>query len=333
MGALWANRKWRYAVLACVTALVVAVACALVLTADGTDGASRAVRAKASGGTDATAWKPDPHGTATATGKAVLKLRFALNVFYLPRYNPYKQTPFAPEYKIDLKAFPASPGQNAGPVRNVRVSLDLTAFKGKAEIHDVNKGYGCVRTGFRVDCALEDIKSGEGALFVPFSVTPKRPGTALGPAGSFTMTVRSADAPTIRHTTRLIVGSPYLTARHDYPRLTDVRAGGEMRLTPAFGNKGDTAVDGGVSLVISSQEATLLPRYGNCRYNKPSGATLAWCDFPGPLPAGAAYETDGPVVAVADRTARTGDVFFSVWRTVDADYLSRLPATAPRGSG
>ncbi|WP_369173062.1 hypothetical protein AB5J49_36185 [Streptomyces sp. R28] len=81
--------------------------------------------------------------------------------------------------------------------------------------------------------------------------------------------------------------------------------------------------------------ATLLPRYRNCRYNKATGATFAWCDFPGPLSAGAAYQTDAPVTAVADRTARSGNgnVSFTVWRTVDADYLSRLPASAPHGSG
>ncbi|MEU0603542.1 hypothetical protein ABZ484_35765 [Streptomyces sp. NPDC006393] len=56
--------------------------------------------------------------------------------------------------------------------------------------------------------------------------------------------------------------------------------------------------------------------------NKATGAaTFAWCDLSGSLPAGAAYETDGPVTAIAGPEARTGDV------------LSRLPASAPRGSG
>lgn len=62
-------------------------------------------------------------------------------------------------------------------------------------------------------CALPDIKYGEGADFLPFQVKPK-PGTALGPAGSIVVTVHSADAPTIRHTTRVMVGSPYLTTRN-----------------------------------------------------------------------------------------------------------------------
>ncbi|WP_030173329.1 hypothetical protein [Streptomyces sp. NRRL S-813] len=333
MGALWANReRRRYAVMACATVLVVAVVCAVALITRGSGKAGGAAGTRAPGTAARTVWTPDPHGTtaATGTGKAVLGLRFALNVFYLPRYSPPAGAPFAPEYTIDLKSLPASPGQSPTPVRDVRVSLDLSAFKGKADIYDVNKGYGCVRTDFHLDCALGDIE--QGSLFVPFRAKPK-PDTARGPAGSLKMTVRSANAPTLRHTTRLIVGSPYLTARQDYPRLTGVRPGGEIRLTPAFGNKGDTAVDGGLSLLISTRDATLPLRYGNCRYNKATGATFAWCDLPGPLPAGAAYETDGPVTAVADAEARTGEVRFSVWRTVDGDYLSRLPASAPRGSG
>lgn len=299
----------RYVAAGCAAVLVAAVVWAAALVAQGTG-----------------------HPAPTGSGEAVLKLRSALNVFYLPRYSPPAKAPFAPEYTIDLEALEASPGQNRAPVENVRVSFDLSAFKGKAEIYGVHKGYGCARSGFHVDCALGDIKLGEGAVFLPFYVKPE-PGTAPGPAGALAMTVRSANAPTIRHTTRLIVGSPSLTARQNYPQRTGVRPGGEIALTPAFGNKGDTAVQDGISLRVTAHEATLLPRYRNCRYNKATGATLAWCDFPGPLPAGAAYQTNTPVTAVADRTARSGDVSFSVWRTVDADYLSRLPASAPHGSG
>lgn len=333
MGALWANReRRRYAVMACAMVLVVAVVCAVALITRGSGRAGGAAGARASGSPDRTVWTPDPHGTsaATGTGKAVLGLRFALNVFYLPRYSPPAGAPFAPEYTVDLKSLPASPGRSPARVRDVRVSLDLTAFKGRADLYDVNKGYGCVRTDFHLDCALGNID--QGAIFVPFRAKP-RPDTARGPAGSLRMTVRSANAPTLRHTTRLIVGSPYLTARQGYPRLTGVRPGGEIRLTPAFGNKGDTAVDGGLSLLLSASGATLPLRYGNCRYNKATGATSAWCDLPGPLPAGAAYETDGPVTAVAGPDARTGEVDFSVWRATDPDYLSRPPASAPRGSG
>lgn len=315
----------RYVAAGCAAAVVAAVLWAVTLVAPGTGTTPRPYRTPATvPGTG--------HPTSTGSGKAVLKLRSALNVFYLPRYSPPAQAPFAPEYTIDLKALGARPGQDPAPARNVRVSFDLSVFEGRAQIYDVHKGYGCVRSGFHVDCALGDIKSGEGAIFLPFNVKPE-PGTAPGPVGALTMTVRSANASTIRHTTRVIVGSPYLTARQNYPRRTAVRPGGEIPLTPAFGNKGDTSVEGGVSVLVSAHEATLLPRYRNCRYNKATGATFAWCDFPGPLPAGAAYETDAPVTAVADRTARSGNVSFTVWRTVDADYLSRLPASAPHGSG
>ncbi|GHD87350.1 hypothetical protein [Streptomyces naganishii] len=263
--------------------------------------------------------------SASGSARAVLQLRSALHFFYLPRYSAPAGAPFAPEYRIVLHA----PEQ---AVRKVAVSFDLSVFKGKADVYGVPKGYGCVRSGFHVNCALGDVRTGESPDFLPFHVKPK-PDTAPGPAGAVTVTVRSANAPTIRHTTQVIVGSPYLTSRQDFRRITGVRPGGPVSITPAFGNKGDTGVTGGITLMLSTDEATLPLRYRNCRYDKAVGATRAQCDLPGPLPAGAAFETAGPVTAVADRTAKSGTVDYGVWRTADLDPLSRLPASAPRGTG
>ncbi|MFE1857821.1 hypothetical protein [Streptomyces anandii] len=295
-----AGRRLTYAAVACGVALVAA-------------------------GGGALAFRTGHPSPPPASARAVLQFRSALNVFYLPRYSAPAGAPFAPEYHVVLRA----------PRRTVRkadISFDLSAFKGKADIYGVHKGYGCVRSGFQVNCALGDIKGGEGADFLPFHVKP-RPDTAPGPAGTVTMTVRSADAPTIRHTTQVIVGSPYLTTRQGYSKLTGVRPGGPVSITPAFGNKGDTGVTGGITLMLNTTEATLPLRYRNCRYDKAVGATRAQCDLPGPLPAGTAFETAGPVTAVADRTAKSGILGYSVWRTVDLDHLSRLPASAPRGTG
>ncbi|MDF3297374.1 hypothetical protein [Streptomyces tropicalis] len=302
------GKRW-YAAAACAAALVAALAGAVTLGSGGTGTPGRA-----------------------ATGKGVLTIRSALNVFYLPRFGPPDGAPLAPEYTVDLEASAARPGGGPGAVRKVRLSFDLSAFRGRAEIYGVHRGYGCVRHGFRVDCSPGDIGFGEGAVFLPFSVKPL-PDTAPGPAGTVSMTVRSADAPTLHHTTRVIVGSPFLTARRYDRPVTGVRPGGEVRLTPGFGNKGDTGVDGGVTLLLSATEATLPLRYANCRYDRPRWATRAQCDLPGPFPAGSAYETDRPVVAVTDRTAKEGSVGFGIQRTVDLDPLDRLPASAPRGTG
>ncbi|MBC2867875.1 hypothetical protein H1R13_23830 [Streptomyces mexicanus] len=341
--AAWTRGKRWYALLACAAVLVAAVVVAVASARGGTDRAGGRTGADRGGhptaGTGRTAWTPDPHGGDTYSGQGVLRLRSAPNIYYLPRYSSFQQAPSAPEFHVVLTASSAPSGDSGkqgatgkGAVGRVEAAFDLTAFQGRAEITSVQKGYGCVRSGYHVNCALGSLKFGEGADFTPFSVRPK-PGTAAGPAGTVTMTVRGANAPTVRHTTRVISGSPRLTARPDLDKLTEVPPGGRMRLTPAFGNKGDTAVEGGISVVVSANGAGLLPRYANCRYDKATGATKAQCDFPGPLPAGAAYETDGPLTAVADRSAKTGTVTYTVWRTADVGYLAALPASAPHGSG
>lgn len=271
-------------------------------------------------------------GKPAAAGKAVLQIRYAPGFYYLPRYSGVEAAPEAPEYTVDLKASAATPGGGQGWVTKIEASFDISVFDGVAQIVGVNKSAGCVRSGSHVNCALQDVRLGEGDRVTPFYVKPL-PDRVLGPAGTLVATVRSANAPTVRHTTRVIVGSPYLTARQFTKRATGVQPGGEVRLTPAFGNKGDTGVEGGITLLLSTQEATLPLRYSNCRYDKATGATRAECDFPGPLPAGAAFETDQPVVAVADRTARSGGVQYSVRRTADLEYFAKLPASAPHGTG
>ncbi|MEU7058683.1 hypothetical protein [Streptomyces sp. NPDC046197] len=332
----WASRKRRYATAGCAAALVAALVWGTAALATGGTHGPRG--ADGAHGTHAAAttsrrWTPTPTAAPAVSAEGGLELRSAPNVFYLPRYNPRGKQQYAPEYTVVLKAAPASTGGGQGAVRKVEVALDLSAFAGKAEISFLNKAYNCVRSGFRVNCALGDLRPGQEPRFAPFSVTPSRGAAALGPAGTIRMTVRAAGTPTIRHTTRLVVGTPDLTARQDYKRLTNARPGDEMPLTPAFGNKGDIGIEGGISVLVTAEESTLVPRYGNCRYDKATGATRAQCDFPGPLPAGAAYETDGPVTAVVGQAARTGSVFYTVARTIDIDVLAELPESAPHGSG
>ncbi|MFD7668396.1 hypothetical protein [Streptomyces sp. NPDC059788] len=146
------------------------------------------------------------------------------------------------------------------------------------------------------------------------------------------VTVTSANAPTVRHTTHIVMGAPVLTARQDKP-LTGVEPGSELRVTPAFGNKGDTAIGDSFIVELWTEEATLRRQYSNCRYDKAVSPTRAQCELPGPLPVGAAYETDGPLTAVVDETAMYGKVYTTVLRAHDPLNNTLLPASAPRGTG
>ncbi|MGW1839820.1 hypothetical protein [Streptomyces sp. NPDC002067] len=263
--------------------------------------------------------------------QARLDLTYAMRTYYLPRPDgEHRPSP----YEITLKA-PEKPGGGAGPaVRGVKVTLDLSAFAGRAKIGRVNKGYGCARSGDEVVCALDDIKSGEGAIFTPFEPEVLRD-APQGPAGRMKMTVTSANATTLHHTTEVVVGAPRLTARQEKP-VTGVAPGGEMRLTPAFGNQGDTSTGDGTVVTLTTEQATLRPRYRNCRYDKPVRPTRAECAFPGELRPGTAYETDAPLLAVADESAQRGRFDYAVYRAherSDAQYGPLLGPSSPRGTG
>ncbi|MFH9424666.1 hypothetical protein [Streptomyces sp. NPDC017529] len=267
-------------------------------------------------------------GAQPATG-AQLKAEHMMNTYYIPKYQASAPDAGPSEFQVSLKATGRSAGGDPVTVKNVKVNIDLAAFKGKVRVAWENTGYGCKRSGSLMTCALGDIDS--GALFTPFRLKPE-PGAAPGPAGDMNITVTSANAPTIRHTTHIVMGVPVLTARQNQP-LTGVEPGSALRLTPAFGNKGDTAIDDSFIVLLSTEEATLRRQYSNCRYDKAVAPTKALCELPGPLPAGAAYETDGPLTAVVDKTAMYGKVFYSVLRAHDPLSNTLLPASAPRGTG
>ncbi|MFE2509907.1 hypothetical protein [Streptomyces naganishii] len=310
--------------MACVLALAAAVVWAVSRPEGGAAGPGRAPASAPA----AHRWAP---ASSAPSGKGVLTLRDAPHVLYLPRYDPHAAAPYGPTYTFDLAAAPASPGGGQGSVGGIEVDLDLSALQGRAHIHPRLPG-DCSLTGSRMKCRVPNVQFGRVAEVSPFYVLPG-PGAVLGRTGTIPLTVRAANAPAIRHTTRLVVGSPQLTLRPSGKRLTGVRPGDAIRLTPAFGNKGDTGIDGGVSLLVTAQGATLSTRYSNCRYDKPTGATKAQCDFPGPLPAGTAFETDGPVTAKTGADARNGLIQDSVWRTADMPYFTALPTSAPHGTG
>ncbi|UJB46631.1 hypothetical protein HRD51_17710 [Streptomyces sp. A1-5] len=80
-------------------------------------------------------------------------------------------------------------------------------------------------------------------------------------------------------------------------------------------------------------QATLRRQYSNCRYDKADAPTKAVCAFPGPLPAGAAYETDRPFTAAVAETGRQGLITYTVYPAPNTPADAQLPDSAPRGSG
>ncbi|MFK0296375.1 hypothetical protein ACIQU6_38700 [Streptomyces sp. NPDC090442] len=271
-----------------------------------------------------------PQGTSVA-------LTYAMRTYYLP-----------PSAKPSLETGPASfqvrleprgwTGTRRSVAKDVKVTFDLSAFKGLAKVRWINQGNRhpdtCVRAGDQLTCALGDLEE-YGATFEPFAldVLPDAP---KGPAGALHMEVTSANAPTVQHTTRLVVGTPRLTLRQEKERA-GVRQGSELPLTPAFGNQGDTAIDDDLVVTVEAKAATLRPQYRNCRYDKLVAPTKAECTFPGPLPAGTAYETDKPLTAVAGGDAMQGVLDYHVYRAHDRrDALypqAQLPESAPSGTG
>ncbi|MEE6268135.1 hypothetical protein ACFCXR_04805 [Streptomyces noursei] len=265
-----------------------------------------------------------------------LEITAAMRTYYLPRPTGSDANDEPTEYQVNLQSTGWT-GAKPSVVKDVKAHFDLSVFKDIATVRWINQGNRhpdtCVRSGDELTCDLKDVEL--GASFSPFAVSVL-PGAPKGPAGALHITVTSANAPTVRRTTDIVVGAPRLTARQDKP-LTGVKPGSEVPLTPAFGNKGDTDVDDDILVTVRATEATLRPQYRNCRYDKPVAPTKAECTFPGPLRVGAAYETDGPLTAVADATAMHGKLTYAVYRAhdrLDARYPGeQLPATAVRGTG
>ncbi|MDF3297373.1 hypothetical protein [Streptomyces tropicalis] len=328
MSRWWGSQRtwpWRYLAAGGAALVVLAVVLAIVTS----DGAGRhpdragAARPRTPYPSPAAAQVVTP--AAASSGPAVLTFRSAPNVSYLPRHGTFDRAPYAPDWELDL----ATSASGTGPPRSPELTVDLSGLAGKAEIDWVDKAWACSRSGLLVRC---DLSRGTRWNFSPFSLRPA-PGAVRGATARVTATLRAAGTPTVRHTTRVIVGAPVLTARERYPDLAGVRPGGRVGITPAFGNKGDTGVRGGVSVVVTAEGAAFVKRYRNCRYGTVGQEPRAQCDFPGPLAAGAAFETDAPLSATAGADTRSGKLSYFVYRTTDVSTLSAVPATAPHGTG
>ncbi|MFB1048943.1 hypothetical protein [Streptomyces chrestomyceticus] len=102
-------------------------------------------------------------------------------------------------YRITLQA------REPHVVKDVTVRIDLSALAGRADVTWADEGHRCALAGRIMTCVLGDVE--RGVTFTPFTLTPRQ-GTAPGPAGAMTTTVTSADAPTVRHTTQVVIGAP-----------------------------------------------------------------------------------------------------------------------------
>ncbi|MEU7149092.1 hypothetical protein [Streptomyces sp. NPDC045470] len=143
-----------------------------------------------------------------------LTLADTTDTYYLPRYRLPVRDDLPAEYRITLKA------REPHVVKGVTVRIDLSVLAGLADVTWVDKGHRCAPAGQIITCALGDVE--QGVAFTPFHLTPRQ-GAAPGPAGAMTTTVTSADAPTVRHTTQVIVGAPAP------PPASTPTAGGEAR--------------------------------------------------------------------------------------------------------
>ncbi|WP_030021864.1 hypothetical protein [Streptomyces monomycini] len=128
-----------------------------------------------------------------------LTLTGMTDTYSVPPYRLPLRDHLPEEYRITLEV------REARVVKDVEVRIDLPVLAGRADITRVDEGHRCAVAGQVMTCALGDVE--RGVAFTPFALTPRQ-GAAPGPAGALTITVTSADTPTVRHTTRVVVGAP-----------------------------------------------------------------------------------------------------------------------------
>ncbi|MGW5117896.1 hypothetical protein ACWEQ8_21075 [Streptomyces noursei] len=236
-------------------------------------------------------------------------------------------------FYVNLAASRVSPGTGQVSARNIKVTVDTTATK-SVTFNTMNREQGCKGVRGLVTCTPKDIESGEQENLRLFHMVVRQD-AKKGQAGSMKVTVTSDNAPTISFTSRLVIGSPGLSARRDlHPASDPIEPGSELEVRPAFGNEGAVDVDGDLSVAVEvSGQATLRRQYSNCRYDKADAPKKALCTIPGPLPVGAAYETDRPFTAAIDETGSQGKITATLYPAPNTPTRDLLPDSAPRGSG
>ncbi|MGD3109179.1 hypothetical protein [Streptomyces sp. YGL11-2] len=276
-----------------------------------------------------------------------LAFRDTPRTFYLRVFDesdeqlPWGQQP--EPYDVYLEASRRSPGREPAKAENIKVTVDLSDAKAvRASLDPWDRRDGCKWSGALVTCTpkdsesgkVKDIASGAYADVARLHMIP-REHVANGPAGSLKITVTSSNAPTIHQTTQLVIGAPRLTARAERESSPGpIEPGSELKVRPAFGNEGDVGVEGDLNVVVDVKgQATLRRQYSNCRYDKADAPKKALCTIPGPLPVGAAYETDRPFTATVDKTGNHGRINSTLYPAPNTPTRDLLPDSAPRGTG
>ncbi|MGG2462515.1 hypothetical protein ACO0M4_22305 [Streptomyces sp. RGM 3693] len=249
-------------------------------------------------------------------------------------------------YDVTLAASRRSPGREPAKAEKIKITIDLSDAKAvTASLDPWDRRDGCKWSGALVTCTpkdsesgkARDIASGESARIAHFHMIPREDATK-GPAGSLKITVASSNAPTIHQTIQLAIGAPHLTARSEWglwdPAPDRIDPGSELKLRPAFGNEGEADVEGDLNVVVEVMgQATLHRQYSNCRYDRADAPKKAMCTIPGPLPVGAAYETDQPFTMTIDETGNHGRITSTVYPAPNTPSRDLLPDAAPRGTG
>ncbi|MER7990396.1 hypothetical protein ABTY53_33155 [Streptomyces noursei] len=234
-------------------------------------------------------------------------------------------------FYVRLAASRVSPGTGQVSARNIKVTVDTTATK-SVTFNTMQREQGCKGVRGLVTCTPKNLKSGDSANLRLFNMVVRR-NVEDGPAGPMKITVTSGNAPTLHRTIQLVVGAPELAVRQG-AGLTGVAPGSEVKVRPAFGNRGTSGLDDDLSVVVDAKgQATLRREFSNCRYDTADAPKTAVCTFPRPLLAGAAYETDRPFTAAIDGTGRQGAITYTVYPAPNTPSSAQLPDSAPRGTG
>jgi len=181
---------------------------------------------------------------------------------------------------------------DAGPARNVRVTVDTSGLDGVARVSR-GSGGNCTQDGPVFTCVYGDVQNGDGESNNPFTLNGVD-GVEPGDSGTLTYTVVADNAAPVTGTTRMTVGGPSLHTPAHEESVKGVAPGTSRKTTPRFANHSRFTAEKGVALRISADEGLLLTsRPDNCYFD--TSATSAWCEFSTKAAPHTAYRTSAPV--------------------------------------
>ncbi|MFH9424244.1 hypothetical protein [Streptomyces sp. NPDC017529] len=275
---------------------------------------------------------------AAATDPLALKQENPEELYFVAYENSARYEAGGTPYQTVL--YPGDSSKVERP-RGVVAEYDLSEVAGKVKVTALHPR--CRKAGHIVTCRLGD---DEGAWrFRPFRMTPY-PDAQGGMAGSVSERYTSRNGPGLTHSARIHIGVPEFRTRvHQDVELPRSERGAPPPITPAFVNAGSTRTPGKVVLRISVaddghkgrfQSPRFAPSFSNCSYpESETGTEVIFCEFPGPLEAGQAYETDAPLQARnPDCCQVRGAYTYDVWAEGNEPLDATVQGSHPlRGSG